>query len=195
MLQRIDSTKTQTAKEFFDLFGIRGHTVKDEIESAIEKMKKGEIPADNFFTKSFKYFKDECPQTEIEEFISKIRSLTFLPYETKDGNAGFSSGQGLYFPTPRLVSFYALRLETKFADWETLRARHPESDHETLKNFLGKLGVNSQEPSKRNEVYNIILPQWRQNQKPDNNTVDEEFVDLTDCFRVFFFNTLAIFGI
>ncbi|EIC28501.1 DEAD/DEAH box helicase [Methylomicrobium album] len=184
ILQRIDSTKTQTAKEFFDRFGIRGHTVKDEIESAIEKMKKGEIPADNFLIKSFKYFKDECPQNEIEEFISKIRSLAFLPYETKIGKTGFSSGQGLYFPTPRLVSFYVLRPETKFVAWETLRARYPESDHETLKNFLGKLGVNSQEPSKRDEVYNIILPQWRQNQKPDN-TVDEGLVHFKTFFDYF----------
>ena len=102
MLQRIDSTRNQTAKEFFGRFDIREHTVKDEIESAIEKMKKSEILADNFLTKSFKYFKDECPQNEIEKFILKIRSLEFLPYETKNGDVGFSSGKGLYFPNRRL---------------------------------------------------------------------------------------------
>lgn len=187
----IYSKINQTANEFFERFGIREHTVKDEIESAIEKMKNSEIPADNFLIKSFKYFKDECPQNEIERFILKIRSLAFLPYETKNGKVGFSSGQGLYFPTPRLVSFYALRPETKFVAWETLRARHPESDHETLKNFLDKLGVNSQEPSKRDQVYNIILPQWQQNQRPDNNTVDEGLVH----FKAFldYFTSLSQF--
>lgn len=176
VLRRIDSTKNQTAKEFFGRFGIREHTVKDEIESAIEKMKKGKILADSFFVKSFKYFKDECPQNEIEKFILKIRSLAFLPYETKNGKADFSPGEGLYFPTERLVSFYERRPETKFIAWKMLCARHPESDHKTLKSFLGKLGVNSQEPSKRDEVYNIIFPQWQQNQKPDDNTIDEGLV-------------------
>ncbi len=182
MLRSIDSTTNQTTKEFLGRFGIREHTVKDEIESAIERMKKGKIPADNFLAKSFKYFKDECPQNEIEKFILKIRSLAFLPYEAKNGKADFSPGEGLYFPTEPLISFYECRPETKFVDWKTLCARYPEPDHGTLKKFLSKLGVNGQEPSKYDEVYNIILPQWQQNQKPDKNTIDERIIH----FKVFF---------
>lgn len=192
ILQRINSKKNQTVKEFFGRFGIREHTVKDEIESAIEKMKKGKILPDNFLAKSFKYFKDECPQNEIEVFISKIRSLAFLPYEAKNGEAGSSSGRGLYFPgrglyfpTPHLVAFYERRPETKFIAWETLCARYLVSDHGTLKKFLGKLGVNDQEPSKRDEIYNIILPQWQQNQKPDKNTIEERIVHFKAFFDYF----------
>lgn len=176
------TVNSKNAKEFFGRFGIREHTVKDEIESAIEKMKKGEISEDRFFAKVFKYFKDECTQNEIDNFISKIKTLKFLPYETKSGEIGYSSGQELYFPTEQLVSFYERKPETKFVDWEKLSAKYQSNDYSTLKKFLDKLGVNSQEPSKRDEVYNIILPQWRENQRPDNDTVDERIAH----FKVFF---------
>lgn len=168
----------EDAKEFFGRFGIREYTVKDQIEGDIHKMEKGEITPDKFFAKSFKYFKNECPQSEINHFISKIKSLRFLPYKTKGGEIGYSWGRALYFPTDALIAFYESRPNIKFLDWENLAKKYPESDYEALKDFLHILGVNSQEPSKRDEVYEIILPQYRDVQSLNRLTVNERISHL-----------------
>ncbi|MDR5639199.1 DEAD/DEAH box helicase [Thermosynechococcus sp. PP42] len=185
-IQRIiGNGNKKSAREFFARFCIREYTVKDEIEADINKIARGQISPDNFLAKSFKYFKNECPHNEMDHFISRIKKIDFLPYQAKNGQRGYSRGTALYFPTDALVAFYKSKLDTKFLDWEYLAEKYPESDHEILKKFLGLLGVNSQEPSKRDEIYEIILPQYEDDESLQKLSINERLTHLKTFFDYF----------
>lgn len=145
-------------KELYEKFGIREHTVADEIDEAITRFKNNKISTDTFFTKTFKYFKNECPQNEINNFIGKIKDFPFIPCYSNE--KGFSSARNLFYPTEKLIEFYAPVPDTKFVDVQYLQSRYLKEEHTVLYDFLKKLGVKDKDPELKDRVYKIILPKY-----------------------------------
>ena len=158
--QTIDE-KISPAKQFYEKFGIREHTVADEIEEAIEKFQKHQLKAESFFAKTFKYFKNECPQDEIDDFIEKIKIMSFVPYCSNDENCGVSCANTIFYPTEKLVEFYKQHQSIKFVAVKDLQKKYPKSDYRTLDNFLKKLGVKDKDPVLKDSVYCIVIPKLK----------------------------------
>lgn len=184
-------------KELFTKFGIREHTVKDEIENTITKFKNAELASDKFFAKAFKYFKNECPQDEIDTFIEKNENLAFIPcYSQEKGDEYYViGGRYCYYPTEKLVESYKENPSTWFANVEELKILYP-NDHKTLNDFLKKLGVNDKDPDLKDRVYKIAIPALQKGgQLPHSHTL-KYFFSITENYEMkMFLNLLKILRI
>lgn len=169
-------------KKLLEKFGIREYTFADEIDDAIERFENDEIEAESFFFKAFKYFKDECPQNEIDEFIERIKDLAFIPYINNENEEGFSIGKSLFYPTEYLITFYSQRPSTEFVNIELLNGKIPEK--KILDSFLKKLGVNDKKPELKDEINNIIIPKYNANISPQVDE-SENFNDLKTIVNYF----------
>lgn len=154
--------KISLARQFYEKFGILEHTVADEIEEAIERFTKGQLKSELFFAKTFKYYKNECPQDKIDDFIGKIKYLSFVPYYDNNENRGASHGSNLLYPTEKLLEFYEQKPTTKFVDLNELQEKYGD-DQKTLDGFLKKLGVIDKDPDLKDEVYKIVIPKFKEN--------------------------------
>ena len=96
-----------------------------------------------------------------------------MPYYSKNEKYGVNRGNALFYPTEKLVGFYEQYLFTQFVNVEELQKKCSQNDHKILNIFLKKLGVKDKDPEMKDEVFNIILPQYEVNGKPINNTVEE----------------------
>lgn len=159
-------------KELFEKFGIREHTVADGIEDAIESIRNKGLNPISFFTITFKYFKNECPQDKIKEFIGKIKNIPFIPCysQEKQGGGQYCIGADCFYPTIRLVQFYEEIPTIKFANVNKLQSKYPKDEYKILDDFLDKLGVDNKEPNLEDEIYKIVIPQLEEDGEVD--TID-----------------------
>lgn len=195
----------KAGKQLFANFGIREYTVADDLEIAISKFKNNQLNPESFFSKAFKYFKKECPQDKIDDFIEKIINLSFIPFYTQDEKYGMCLGNKLFYPTEKLVDFYEQKADTQFADIKSLQEKYPSSDHKTLNDFIKKLGVNDKDPELKDSVYKIVIPKLKDDGDFDtvplfkilfqyyreckNEDVDEFIINIKDLKFVLYFNT------
>lgn len=173
--QQTDAGNESPVFDFFKKFGIREHTVADDIDVSIERFKSNTLSAEILFNKLFKYYKNECKQENTDEFINKIKYLEFIPFFCKNKKIGFSVGCSLYYPTDKLVEFYKQKKDIKFVNIIKLYEKYSDSDRKNLDDFIKKLGVIHQDPSLKDRVYNIILPKYKFNKK---HYIDECCKDL-----------------
>ncbi len=171
---------TELAKKFYEKFDVREHTVADEIKETIVRFQKDELADELFFAKAFKYFKNQSQDT-IDAFIEKIERLPFIPYKNNDEGFGVSWGADLHYPTEKLLQFYAQKPATKFVDIEKLQKEYDKTDHKSLDSFLKKLGVVDKDPDLKDEVFNIILPQYN-----DANKKQKTAEEVIKHFETFF---------
>lgn len=143
----IDPTILQNKKsqDFIDQFGIKEPNLKDEIYNSILPQYKiaGEIDTETHFQKFFKYYKDECPQHEIDNFIELIKENEFVSYKTKSDDLTYRGvASEIYYPKDDLLKYFETKTDTKFLDLDDYYSFIEENDHDHLRNFLLKIGVN-----------------------------------------------------
>lgn len=172
--------QTTLAGQFYEKFGIREHTVADEIEVAIEEMRNKKFNQELFLRKAFKYYSKECPQDKIDAFILKIRDLPFIPYYNANHRLGMECGTKLFYPTEQLKEFYEQNRDTKFVNIERLKNDFLISDTKVLSDFLKKIGVKDKNPDLKDRVYEIIIPRFR-----DHLPIDakKSFITLLQYYR------------
>lgn len=137
--------ENEKSKEFIEQFGIKLPRLKDEIYNNIlpQYRNDGEIDTETHFQKFFKYFKDECPQNEISNFIELIKDKKFVTYKTKEENETYrGQANQIYYPFDNLLKYFESKPDTKFLDLEDYNNFINESDGEHLKTFLIRIGVN-----------------------------------------------------
>lgn len=172
--------KTSLAVQFYEKFGIREHTVADEIEGAIEEMRNKKCNPELFLRKAFKYYSKECPQDKIDAFILKIRDLPFIPYYNANHRLGMECGTKLFYPTPQLKELYEQNRDTKFVNIERLINDFLISDIRVLDDFLKKIGVKDKDPDLKDRIYEIIIPRFQ-----DHLPIDakKSFITLLQYYR------------
>ena len=132
-------------KDFIEKFGIKEPSLKDEIYNVILPLynNDGEIETDTHFEKFFKYFKDKCPQNELESFIDLLKDKEFISFITKEENVTYrGAGNEIYFPSEDLLKYFETKPDTQFVDLDDYNNYITnEKDKEILKNFLINVGV------------------------------------------------------
>lgn len=138
--------KNEKSKEFIQNFGIKAPGLKDEIYNNILPLYKndGEIDTETHFQKFFKYYKDECPQNEIKNFVDLIKDKKFVSYKTQeDGTTYRGFASEIYYPSENLQKYFETKPDTKFVDLEDYHSFIKEDeDKKLLKEFLLKIGVS-----------------------------------------------------
>lgn len=135
--------KNKKTKEFFENFGIKKPSLKDEIYNNILPLyeKDGDIDTETHFKKFFNYWKNAGRP---EEFISLIEDKEFVSYNTKEDKTTYrGEASDIYYPTPDLEKYFETKPDTKFVDLEDYYSFITETeDKHLLKEFLLKLGVS-----------------------------------------------------
>jgi len=146
--------KNEKTKEFIETFGIKKPSLKDEIYNIILPLYKfdGEIDTETHFQKFFKYYKDECPQNEINSFIELLKEKEFVSYKTNiDKTTYRGSSSDIYYPSQELQKYFVNKSDTKFVDLDDYYNFIEESESGILKEFLLKIGV-SELPRVKNRI-------------------------------------------
>lgn len=134
----------KSTREFIEKFGIKKPSLRDDIYNKIlpEYAIGGEINTDKHFLKFFKYFKEECPQVEVDEFISLIKDKEFVSYKSKSDSTVYrGKACEIYWPDADLIEYFAAKPDTRFLDLKSYQKLLPEEDHTHLKKFLLKTGI------------------------------------------------------
>lgn len=130
-------------KEFFENFGIKKPSLKDEIYNDILPLYDTNEGIDTrpHFDMFFKYWKEEGRP---EDFINLIRDKSFILYKTNHDETRFrGEASEIYYPTSDLEKYFETKPDTKFVDLEYYYSFiSEEKDQQILKSFLLKLGVN-----------------------------------------------------
>lgn len=132
----------ENTKEFFENFGIKKPSLKDEIYNHILPLydNNGEIDTDAHCLKFLNYWKKEGRP---EDFIELIKDKEFVSYKTKENDTTFRGiANKIYFPSTALQQYFERKPDTKFVDLEDYHTFITEDDEQQiLKEFLLKLGV------------------------------------------------------
>ncbi|MDN4066658.1 AAA domain-containing protein [Paenibacillus vini] len=135
----------ETAK-FTELIGITTPSLKDEIYNKIlpqYKDKTGKINTIPHFKKIFQYYLD-CPRSESDSFIEKIKSYGFVSYRSvSDATVYRGVACELYFPDPELLDYFKFKPTTNFVLLDVYKSLVGEANELFLVSFLSKLGVRS----------------------------------------------------
>lgn len=133
-------------KDFIEKFGIKEPNLRDEIYNVILPLynDEGEIETDSHFQKFFKYFKDECPQNEIDSFIDLLKDKEFISFRTKAKNITYrGAASEIYYPSNDLLKYFEAKPDTRFVDLDDYDDYLTnDNDKKFLKDFLIKVGVN-----------------------------------------------------
>lgn len=172
------------SKEFYKKFGIREHTIGDHIQSLISEFSLSNKHPEMFFEKTFKYFKNECAQEDIDSFINKIINLPFLPYFDNENSNGLGIGKEMVYPTIKLLEFYKQLKDTKFLDIKSLRIGINASEYKILDHFCKKLGVIDKDPDLKDEVYKLIIPKYQLDNVPSVETCCNDLKTLIKYYQV-----------
>ncbi|MDE7167256.1 MAG: AAA family ATPase [Clostridia bacterium] len=138
--------KNEETVAFLQKLGIKTPALKDEIYSIIlPQYEDGEdIETLPHFKKIFDYYKS-CPQSELTDFIEKIREVEFVLYSSKaDGTTYRGKAQNLYFPNRELLEYFETAPDTKFVKIDEYKQIVKDSDEKHLYDFLKLLGVKSE---------------------------------------------------
>lgn len=135
--------KNKNTKVFFENFGIKKPSLKDEIYNNILPLyeKEGDIDTETHFKKFFNYWKNAGRP---EEFISLIEDKDFVSYNTKEDKTTYRGiASEIYFPLAELQKYFETKPDTKFVDLEDYYTFiTEEKEKQILKEFLLKLGVS-----------------------------------------------------
>jgi len=130
-------------KEFFENFGIKKPSLKDEIYNNILPLYDTNEGIDTrpHFEIFFKYWKEEGRP---EDFINLIRDKSFILYKTNHDETRFrGEASEIYYPTSDLEKYFETKPDTKFVDLDDYYTFiTDEKEQQTLKEFLLKLGVS-----------------------------------------------------
>jgi len=138
----------EKSKEFIEEnFKIKEPSLRDEIYHHIlplyETTDGIETDVINIhFQKFFKYYKSECPQSEINSFIDLIKDKKFVLCKNESDNKIYRhSANKIYYPSNDLKQYFENKLNTLFLDLEFYCNLVKENEQELLNDFLRKLGV------------------------------------------------------
>jgi len=135
------------SREFIENFGIKEPSLRDEIYHHILPLykTKEEIKTDiinTHFQMFFKYYKDECPQSEINSFIDLIKDKEFVLCKKQSDNTIYrNNANKIYYPSDDLEQYFENKPDTFFLDSEFYRNLIKENEQELLNEFLRKLGI------------------------------------------------------
>lgn len=153
--------KNKKSKEFFESFGIKQPSLKDEIYNHILPLydKDGEIDTETHFKLFFKYWKKEGRP---EEFLDLIREKEFVSYKTKNDEITYRGrANEIYYPSNELREYFESKPDTKFVDLDDYYSFITnEKDKNLLKDFLIKLGV-----SELPRIFSIEIYDWNERNK------------------------------
>lgn len=138
-----DFLKNESTKEFFESFGIKTPSLKDEIYNNILPLydTDGDIDTRPHFELFFKYW---IERERPEDFISLIKDKSFILYKTNDDETVYRGiASEIYYPTSDLVKYFEFKPDTKFVDLDYYHSFiTEENEQQFLEDFLLKLGVS-----------------------------------------------------
>lgn len=150
------------SREFFEAFGIKKPSLKDEIYNHILPLYDydGEIDTETHFKMFFKYWKDEGRP---EEFLELIKDKEFITYKTLNAESIYRGrANEIYFPNNEILKYFETNSEAIIVDLDDYYSFiKNDEDRYLLKVFLLKLGVSEQPRilkrviSDRNEKNNL----------------------------------------
>ena len=134
----------KNTREFFEKFGIKKPSLRDDIYNKIlpEYTIGGDLDTEKHFLKFFKYFKEECPQAEVDDFISLIKDKEFVSYSSNSDSTIYrGKANEIYWPEPDLIEYFATKPDTRFLDLKSYQELVSTEDHKLLHDFLIKAGI------------------------------------------------------
>lgn len=135
--------KNKDALELVKKVGITQPSIRDEIFNVIIPQYKsdGDIDTDAHFRLFFKYYR-QCPQEEVDDFISEIRDCEFVSYSTQEDSEMYrAKASTLYMPTDELCQYFEIKPNTRFVAYDEYLAIVGNSNEKQLQSFLAELGV------------------------------------------------------
>ena len=131
------------SKEFFEAFGIKKPSLKDEIYNHILPLYNydGEIDTEKHFKMFFKYWKEEGRP---EEFLELIKEKEFITYKTLNDESIYRGrANEIYFPNNEILKYFESNDEAKIVDIDDYYSFIiNDEDRYLFKVFLLKLGVS-----------------------------------------------------
>jgi hypothetical protein len=174
------------AIEFYSKFGIQERTLYDEFREALTTFQfynyNKKCSPEDLFKIAFRYFK-ECPIQDRKSVIKEIKGLSFIPYLDHKLTLNFSTGDSLFYPKEEILNFYNGNPSIRYVDTESLNLWI--KNRELLDLFLKDLGVRFELPDLKEEVFSIILPQYKKHGKAVNNTLKEAVNDFKTVFEYY----------
>lgn len=138
----LELLKNEKSKDFFESFGIKKPSLKDEIyNNILPKYNTNDgIDTRPHFKLFFKHWKEEGRP---EDFINLIKDKSFILYKTNDDETRFrGEASDIYYPTSDLEKYFETKSDIKFVDLEDYHSFITDTgDKHLLKEFLTKLGV------------------------------------------------------
>lgn len=138
--------ESETTKAFIDKVGIKEPSPKDHIYNVVLPQYKTEEKLDvaTHFKLFYEYYK-QCPQLEIDSYISIIRECEFVTWFNYDSEERYLGRAGdLYFPTEELLEYFSSKPETKFIDFQEYINLLPDESEENIMSFFVRLGVSKE---------------------------------------------------
>ena len=138
---------------FIEKVGIRQASRWDYIYNVIrvEYENEADVDTDSHFMLLFGYYCNECPQTQLDEFIELIREWEFLTCRV-DGDTHHDKASNLYFPSQELKAYFAARPDTRFVDFEGYLNKIGADNANHLESFLNELGIRRSVSIKENRL-------------------------------------------
>jgi hypothetical protein len=174
------------AIEFYSKFGIHERTLHDDFREALTTFQfyhyNKKCTPEDFFKIAFRYFK-ECPIQDRKSVIKEIKGLSFIPYLDHELMLNFTTGESLFYPKEEILNFYSGNPSIRYVDTESLNLWI--KNQELLDLFLKDLGVRFELPDLKEEVFSIILPQYKKHGKAVNNTLKEAVNDFKTVFEYY----------
>lgn len=129
---------------FLKQLGVTTPALKDEIYNKIlpqYRNNRGDINILSHFKKFFQYYKD-CPQSELDSFISRLTGYDFVLYRFLGEEKTYrGNGNALYFPWRDLHQWFQYKPNTRFVDFNVYLNLVGRSNEKDLISFLTELGV------------------------------------------------------
>jgi DNA polymerase III delta prime subunit len=139
----------EKSKNFFEKFGIKRPSLKDEIYNHIIPLYHDNIEYEKNIDDAKIHFKKFISYWNTngrpEEFIDSIKSLDFLCYNTIEEKTTIKIGKAaeIYHPTKELIDFFAVKGNTKFIDLESYSdICQNHYDDKIFNEFILKLGIS-----------------------------------------------------
>ncbi len=134
----------QDTYDFLIKVGIKEPSLKDEIYNKIIPSYETEEDPDceTHFIKFFSYY-TQCPQSDLEHFISELKELQFLYCtNTEDDFRYRGRGSEIYLPSEDMKAYFSLKPDTLFLEYDYYREIAQADDEKMLFSFFKDLGVS-----------------------------------------------------
>lgn len=138
-----DLLKNKETAGLIKKIGMPMPSVRDEIYNVILPMydNDSDIDTDTHFRLFFTYYR-QCPQEEVDDFISEIRNYEFVSYSSQaDPKIYRGKASDLYFPSEELCAFLESKPSANFVTFDEYLSLVGSSNERQLKSFLMELGV------------------------------------------------------